>query len=431
MTREEIRLAFRQAPEEEFAAVPQQPAIHASPQFQKKMGRMLGMVPARITKTKRLTILLLAAVLLILGACTVYQAFTNGAYIKLFGPYTNFKTHTEEYHYLTRGYQGDRDSIPHYSLPTPEGFVQIYDGSYLPDDSYEYYDQWWDPDTGDRLTLTQTALALEPELEVDFALQTTEQDGITVFYGCREDAGFAFWLNGDTAFILDYRGTVTDQQLLQWVQSMDYTPYFQELDPETVSDYYCYLDDYYDWESGSDLPIGMKFYYGIWDEVYERIEEEETGRHENIDYNFSSAPEGFTLIKTENNTDVGPTGHLENSFRFATNGATYTYENEQGVQLVLDQCILDPIPECGTCWPGIASFQPMEEVRVLDMAGLYSQEPEYSQLYWLYGGRLMWIYYYGEISKEELIAMAETVDYENGIEALPALEETEDSGSVD
>ena len=40
----------------------------------------------------------------------------------------------------------------------------------------------------------------------------------------------------------------------------------------------------------------------------------------------------------------------------------------------------------------------------------------------------MWIYYYGDISKEDLIALAETVDYENGIPALPAPEE--ESGSA-
>ena len=37
MTREEIRRAFRRAHQEEFAAVPERPTIHASPQFQQKI----------------------------------------------------------------------------------------------------------------------------------------------------------------------------------------------------------------------------------------------------------------------------------------------------------------------------------------------------------------------------------------------------------
>ena len=104
MTREEIRQAFRQAQQEEFAAVPQQPVLQISPKWERKMERKLGLAPRRISKKKRLVILLLAAVILALGACTAYEAFTNGASIKLYGPYQNFSTDEMEYHYLIGGY---------------------------------------------------------------------------------------------------------------------------------------------------------------------------------------------------------------------------------------------------------------------------------------------------------------------------------------
>ena len=93
MTRDEIRRAFRQAQQEEFAAVPQQPSIDASPKFQRKMERLLHRAPRRqISKKQRIVGILLAAVLLVLGGCTVYQiAFTNGAYIKYTGAYTDLR----------------------------------------------------------------------------------------------------------------------------------------------------------------------------------------------------------------------------------------------------------------------------------------------------------------------------------------------------
>ena len=163
-------------------------------------------------------------------------------------------------------------------------------------------------------------------------------------------------------------------------------------------------------------PLENDFIITFGTKIYDLMEEEETGRQENIDYNFASPPEGFTLMKTENNEYIGK---LE-SGHFASNGATYTYEDAEGVQLILDQGILCPLPDQnGSFWYGITSSQPMENVEVADMEGLYSQEDRYSQLYWRYGGRMMWIYYYGDISKEDLIALAETVDYENGIPALP------------
>lgn len=90
---------------------------------------------------------------------------------------------------------------------------------------------------------------------------------------------------------------------------------------------------------------------------------------------------------------------------------TYTYQNDSGVQLVLTQKILSPLPDCGYYIPATTSTKPMEEIRVLDMDGLYVQEEDYAHLVWLYGGRQMELTYYGDISKEDLIALAETVDY--------------------
>ena len=430
MTREELRRAFRQAQQEEFSAIPEQPMLFPSSGLEKRIARKLGLAPRRISRRMRAVVLLLVAVLLVIGSCTVYQAVTNGAYIKFTGIYTDYQTDLPEYHYRVRGYYEEASPVPHYQFPEPEGFIHLYDGSLEPELSLEHFDQWYNPDTGDILNFTQQGSYLSLLLETPFELKSIEQNGVTIFYGSSGEKGYAFWLNGGSTFTIEYWGNVSEDQLLEWVGGMKYTPYSRELDLNTVSsDYYCYLDDYYDPNQNYMVSIGKRFYYHLWDEIYDLMEEEETGRYENIDYNFSDPPEGFTLIKTENNTDVGPTGSLKDgSSRFATNGATYTYENAQGVQLVLDQCILDPIPECGSCWPGVSSIHPMEEVQVLGMSGLYVKEEEYSRLIWRYGGRLMWIYYYGDISKEDLIAMAETVDYENGIPALPAPEE--ESGSA-
>ena len=66
MTREEIRQAFRQAQQEEFADVPQQPAIHASLTFQRKMERRIRSAPWRLSGRKKIAVALLAAVVLTL-----------------------------------------------------------------------------------------------------------------------------------------------------------------------------------------------------------------------------------------------------------------------------------------------------------------------------------------------------------------------------
>ena len=47
----------------------------------------------------------------------------------------------------------------------------------------------------------------------------------------------------------------------------------------------------------------------------------------------------------------------------------------------------------------------------MDMDRLYGKEEGYSRLVWRYGGRMMEILYYGDISQQEIIALAETVDY--------------------
>ncbi len=426
MTREELRRAFRQAQQEEFSVVPEQPMLSPSPGLEKRIARKLGLAPRRISRRMRAVVLLLVAVLLVMGSCTVYQAVTNGAYIKFTGIYTDYQTDLPEYHYRVRGYYEEASPVPHYQFPDPEGFIHLYDGSLEPELSLEHFDQWYNPDTGDILNFTQQGSYLSLLLETPFELKSIEQHGVTVFYGSSGEKGYAFWLNGGSAFTIEYWGNVSEDQLLEWVDGMKYTPYSRELDLNTVSsDYYCYLDDYYDPNQNDMVSIGKRFYYHFWDEIYDLMEEEETGRQENIDYNFASPPEGFTLMKTENNEYIGK---LE-SGHFASNGATYTYEDAEGVQLILDQGILCPLPDQnGSFWYGITSSQPMENVEVADMEGLYSQEDRYSQLYWRYGGRMMWIYYYGDISKEDLIALAETVDYENGIPALPAPEE--ESGSA-
>lgn len=403
MTREEIRQAFRQAQQEEFADVPQQPVLQVSPKWERKMERKLGLAPKRISKKKRLIILLLAAVILALGACTAYEAFTNGASIKLYGPYQNFSTDEMEYHYLIGGYKGDRSKVPHYQLPDPEGYIHLYDGSLEPANDYSHFDQWYDPNTGNVLNLTQEGMRIGLLLNANFPLQSTVLDGITVFYGCQEDIAYAIWLNGSTAFTLEYWGATTDEQILDWVENMDYTPDSRELDLDAVSDYYCQIDYYTD---GFGNPVEQKFFYRPWPEVYDRIDEEDTGRRSEIDYNFASAPEGFTLIRSENEYS----SETEQPVARADAG-TYTYQNDSGVQLVLTQKILSPLPDCGYYIPATTSTKPMEKIRVLDMDGLYVQEEDYAHLVWLYGGRQMELTYYGDISKEDLIALAETVDY--------------------
>ena len=340
MTREELRRAFRQAQQEEFFMVPEQPMLSPSPGLEKRIARKLRLAPRRISRRMRAVVLLLVAVLLVMGSCTVYQAVTNGAYIKFTGIYTDYQTDLPEYHYRVRGYYEEASPVPHYQFPDPEGFIHLYDGSLEPELSLEHFDQWYNPDTGDILNFTQQGSYLSLLLETPFELKSIEQHGVTVFYGSSGEKGYAFWLNGGSAFTIEYWGNVSEDQLLEWVDGMKYTPYSRELDLNTVSsDYYCYLDDYYDPNQNDMVSIGKRFYYHLWDEIYDLMEEEETGRQENIDYNFASPPEGFTLMKTENNEYIGK---LE-SGHFASNGATYTYEDAEGVQLILDQGILCPL----------------------------------------------------------------------------------------
>ena len=71
----------------------------------------------------------------------------------------------------------------------------------------------------------------------------------------------------------------------------------------------------------------------------------------------------------------------------------------------------------------------MEEVQVSGMAGLYVQEEDYAKLVWRYGGRLMEITCDGQMSQEEMIALAQTVNFQNGIPAVPALEDNEAAGA--
>ena len=403
MTREEIRRAFRQAQQNEFSSVPEQPSIHASSKWEAKMERKLGLAPRRISRKKRVAIILLAAVVLTLGGCTVYQAMTNGASIKLYGPYHNYYTDETEYRYLVRGYDGDRSTVPHYRLPDPEGYIHLYDGALEPANDYSHFDQWYDPNTGNVLNLTQEGMSTGLLLNANFPLQSTVLKGITVFYGCQQDIAYAIWLNGSTAFTLEYWGSTTEEQLLDWVESMDYTPDSRVLDLDTVSDFYCRLEYCYD---DFNNPVEQQFFYRPWMKVYDRIDQEDTGRRNERDYNFASAPEGFTLIRSENeySPDTEQTGPR-------AIGGTYTYQNDNGVQLVLTQYILSPLPKCGYFIPATTSTKPMEEISVLGMDGLYVQEEDYAYLVWLYGGRQMELTYYGDISKEDLIALAETVDY--------------------
>lgn len=421
MTREEIRRAFRQGPQEEFSALPEQPEVEISSRLEKKIQRLFRKSHLPISKPKRVAAILLAAVLLVLGGCTMYQTFTNGAYIKLYGPYQNYLTEQTEYHYLVGGYTGKNTSVPHYSMPDPEGYIHLYDGSFEKAKSDTHYDQWYHPDTMETLTLTQQQIRVGTLLNINFPLTSIQQNGITLYYGSHENTAYAIWLNGDTSFILKYRGEhYSQEQFLQWVNSIDYTPDSQSQPP---SDFYCYLDDSSD--SEQEESGDLKFYYSVWDEVVDQIEDEDTGRQEDLDYNFASPPQGFTLIKTENNTDIGPTGRMPNgSIHFATNGATYTYQNQDGATLILDQFILAPLPDGGfRFFPEISSVKPMEEIQVEGMDGLYVQEEDCARLLWRYGGRLMEITFHGQMSKEELIAMAQTVDYENGIPVIPAPEE--------
>ena len=416
MTREELRRTFRQAQQEEFFMVPEQPTIHASPQFQRKMARMLGLAPRPVSKKKRIAIFFLVAVLLILGGCTIYQVVTTqAASIKYTGKY-QYGDRAPEYHYLVEGYGGGGSSrnLPHYQIPDPEGFIRLCENVQSPTYLYAQLDQWYNPQTGAVLNLTQelmyTGLRFEPPIQLESTiLENQNGEQIEVYSGCTQQRAYAFWLYGNSAMKVEYWGNVSQQQLLDWIGQMDYGSHAKAVDLNTVSDFYCYLD-YDPWEAegtgNSDSPEWV-YRYALRDEVYDQMEESATGRDEEINYNFAAAPEGFTLIKAENEEPVTPP---KNGFH--SNGATYTYQNQEGVTLVLSQLVMMPLPNNSGCFlPGFTCSQPMEEVKVLDMDGLYGKVEDYNYLVWRYGGRWMEILYYGDISQQEMIALAETVDY--------------------
>lgn len=425
MTREEIRQAFRQAQQEEFAHVPQQPAIHASLTFQRKMERRIRSAPWRLSGRKKIAVALLAAVVLALGGCTVYQAVTNGAVIKQFGPYDNLYTGLTEYHYNVLNGNEVSEEAPRYQLAVPEGFVSLWDNSLARKESTFFLQQWYNPDTLDVLTLTQQSVHAGLGLMLYYPLEPVQQNGITVFYGSSEqqNRSCAFWLYGNVSFVLEYSGQVDREQMLDWVAQMDYTPADPQPNPDPSSEFYVQIVDRNDSNQDRALyPIGKGFAYRLTPEIYELMEEEETGREENIDYNFASAPEGYTLIRTKDNTIIDS----EEISGFSTNGAEYTYQNSQGRQIVLTQYIAVPLPKPGGFYyPPIDSTKPMEEVQVSGMAGLYVQEEDYAKLVWRYGGRLMEITCDGQMSQEEMIALAQTVDFQNGIPAVPAPEDSE------
>lgn len=406
MTREEIRRAFRQAQQEEFSAVPERPAIHASPKFRQKMGRLLGTAPRHMSKTKRIAVLLLATVVLLLGGCTVYQIVN--ASIQYNGTYDYINLESEHrYSVADAAVSQDAGRIPHYQFPGPEGFLLL-----CSNDAGQNYlypvacvDQWYNPHTGDVLTLTQqrqyTGLEFNPPME----LKSTQLGDITVYYGCGEQEAYAFWLYGQSAMKLNYWGAVSEEQLLHWIQQMDYTDKPAETDLDAVSEYYCCIPG--NAMNNDRPPEEMEFRYYLRQEAYRQMEEEDTGRDARTDYNFSTLPEGFTLTQAQNEYSQD-----EKPVSPRTAGAAYTYENTDGDKLVLSQTILMPLSGSSGCWIlPVSGSRLGEEVRVLDMKGIYIREEASSRLIWRYGGRQMELTYSGEISKEELIALAETLDY--------------------
>ena len=413
MTRDEIRRAFRQAQQEQFAAVPQQPKIDVSPKFQRKMERLLQRAPRRrISKKQRIVGILLAAVLLVLGGCTVYQiAFTNGAYIKYTGAYTNYDTNQLEYHYLIAGYRGEQSYVPHYQFPDPQGFIHLYDGSYEPSIQTSHYDQWYNADTSEVLNLTQELMYPALRLEVPIQLESTDLDGVTVYYGCGEEKAYAFWLYENSAIKLEYWGSVSEEQLLSWIQQMDYTSHSVEMDFDRDFDFCCYMNYDYSWDVYPPIPLELKYWYRLWDEVYDNIDQSATGRAtsrgEEANYHFETLPEGFTLTadKAKISSDDADSGGF-------CLGWSNDYTNSTGDRIRLQQVILSYLPNGNGHYTfAIPSTHPMEEIKVLDMDGLYGKEEGYSRLVWRYGGRMMEILYYGDISQQEIIALAETVDY--------------------
>ena len=411
MTREEIRLAFRQALEEEFAALPQQPAIHASPKFEQRMERMLGLGSRHISKTKKIAILLLAAILLILGGCTVYQVVSS-ATINYTGEYTYGER--TEHRYLVWNSKGGHGAgyVPYYLFPEPEGFEHLCVNR---EQVGHRFDQWYNPDTGDVLNLTQmkhyNALRFEPPLE----LTLTQINGIPVYYGCGEEASYAFWLYQDSAIQLVYWGSVSKEQLLSWIGQMDYADHAGEFTAQQLGEYDCYIP--FNYITDYLPPETIRFIHMLRSETYDEMENSATGRDETADYNFKEPPAGFTQTSAENEYSSEMDGGRKGMRVF---GAAYTYENLQGDRLVLEQTILMPLPDrSGTFMEGIPGAHPGEDIHVLDLEGVYLNEGKYSQIIWRYGGRQMILTYYGEISPKELIAIAETVNYSDAEPSTP------------
>ena len=422
MTREELRQAFRQAQPEEFAAVPEQPIFQASPKFEKKMARMLGLAPRRISKSKRIAVILLVAVLLILGGCAVYQTvFASSARIAYVGTYT-YNRIQPEYRYLVGGYTGQRGSrgtLPHYAFPTPEGFVQLCSNVDSPMDHDGLFDQWYNPDTMAVISLYQEQIYNGLVYDTTIELEPADVNGMIVYYGCEEDKACAFWVYQDSVLTLEYWGDTSRQNLLDWIGQMNYTNHPTELDLNAVSDFYCYLNYDYNWSVYPPIPLELKYWYRLWDQVYDVIDDSAIGRayYNNEDgsksesnYNFETLPEGFTL--TAESAQISSEDADSGGFCL---GWSNDYQNSAGDRIRLQQVVLSYLPNLPNgSWHysfSIPSTNPMEEVKVLDMDGLYGREEDYSRLVWRYGGRMMEILYYGDISQEDLIALAETVDY--------------------
>lgn len=405
MTREELRRAFRQAQPEEFAAVPLLPVLHASPQFHKKMERMLGLVPRRISKSKRIAVILLVAVLLISGGCAVYQVVN--ASIRYTGE-TTVLNQEPTYHYLVADSQlsENPDQIPHYQFPDPEGFVHLCSNDVGQDHQYPVacVDQWYNQDTQEVLTLIQQRHYTGLEFETSLPLESTQLEDVTVYYSCGAEEAYAFWLYDESAIQLVYWGSVSEEQLLDWIKQMDYTNTTPKPNLNAGSEYDCCIPlNSYD----LSRPQALEFRYYMKREGYDQMADTFAGRDTRVDYHFESVPEGFTLIQRDN--EYSPT---QENPALRIYGATDTYENARGDRLVLEQTILMPLGDNTVHWDmPISNSRPGEEVQVLDMDGIYFPQEGRSRLVWRYGGRRMELTYDGDISKEDLIALAETVDY--------------------
>lgn len=190
---------------------------------------------------------------------------------------------------------------------------------------------------------------------------------------------------------------------------MDYTEKPAETSADTAREYYCCIPG--NAMNNDRPPEEMEFRYYLNQEVYQQMEEEDTGRDARADYNFFAAPEGFTLTQAQNEYSPDEYSPDEKPASARTACAAYTYENAGGDRLVLSQTILMPLSGSGHWILPVSGSRLGEEVQVLDMDGIYIREEASSRLIWRYGGRQMEFTYSGEISKEDFIALAETVDY--------------------